>query len=66
MNCLLKARLLDDGGYYHQALQVLSRQIRLLPFPECGDRLEYGYRIGRIYDALNRKAEAIACISDQP
>jgi tetratricopeptide (TPR) repeat protein len=56
---LLKARLLDDGGYYSQALQVLSGK-EISSFKEVQDQLEYSYRIGRIYDALNRKPEAIA------
>ena len=51
---LLKARLLDDGGYYTQALQVLSGK-QISSFPDIQDQLEYSYRIGRIYDALNRK-----------
>jgi tetratricopeptide (TPR) repeat protein len=55
---LLKARLLDDGGYYAQALLVLSGK-QLSSFPDIQDQLEYSYRIGRIYDALGRKSEAI-------
>ncbi len=55
---LLKARLLDDGGYYAQALQVLSGK-QLSSFSDIQDQLEYSYRIGRIYDALGRKSEAI-------
>lgn len=42
---LLKARLLSDGGYYARALDELenfkSDQVR--------DKLEYSYRMGRIY-----------------
>ena len=56
---LLKARLFDDGGYYKQALQVLSGK-QISSFPDIQDRLEYSYRIGRIYDALGRKSEAIS------
>jgi tetratricopeptide (TPR) repeat protein len=55
---LLKARLLDDGGYYNQALLVLADK-QISSFQDTQDRLEYSYRIGRIYDALGRKAEAI-------
>jgi tetratricopeptide (TPR) repeat protein len=55
---LLKARLLDDGGYYYQALQVLAGK-QISSFQDIQDRLEYSYRIGRIYDALGRKDEAI-------
>lgn len=56
---LLRARLLDDGGYYNKALQVLSG-IQASSFTDPSDQLEYNYRIGRIYDALNRKTEALA------
>jgi tetratricopeptide (TPR) repeat protein len=56
---LLKARLLDDGGYYKLALQVLSGK-QISSFPDIQDRLEYSYRIGRIYDALGRTTEAIS------
>lgn len=55
---LLKARLLDDGGYYAQALLVLSGK-QLSSFTDIQDQLEFSYRIGRIYDALGRKSEAI-------
>jgi len=55
---LLKARLLDDGGYYNQALQVLAGK-QISSFNDIQDRLEYSYRMGRIYDALGRKDEAI-------
>jgi tetratricopeptide (TPR) repeat protein len=60
---LLKARLLDDGGYYARALQVLSGE-RLSSFPDLADQLEYTYRTGRIYDALNRKNEALAAYQE--
>jgi tetratricopeptide (TPR) repeat protein len=60
---LLKARLLDDGGYYSQALQVLSGK-QISSFNDVQDQLEYSYRIGRIYDALNRKTEAIAAYQE--
>jgi tetratricopeptide (TPR) repeat protein len=56
---LLKARLLDDGGYYAQALQVLAGK-QISSFSDIQDQLEYNYRIGRIYDALGRKTEAMA------
>ena len=55
---LLRARLLDDGGYYEQALQVLSGK-NSSSFPDPSDQLEYNYRIGRIYDALGRENEAL-------
>ena len=55
---LLKARLLDDGGYYAGALEVLSG-LDFSSFKDPTEQLEYSYRMGRIYDALNRKPEAI-------
>ena len=55
---LLKTRLLDDGGYYHEALQLLAGKTSS-SFSNAADQLEFAYRLGRLYDALNRKAEAI-------
>jgi tetratricopeptide (TPR) repeat protein len=55
---LLKARLLDDGGYYTQALQLFEGK-NALSFPDPADQLEYYYRIGRIYDALSRTNDAM-------
>jgi tetratricopeptide (TPR) repeat protein len=60
---LLKARLLDDGGYYAHALEVLSGK-QLSSFPDLTDQLEYSYRIGRIYDALGRTNEALAAYQE--
>jgi tetratricopeptide (TPR) repeat protein len=60
---LLRARLFDDGGYYSQALQVLAGK-QVSSFPEAGERLEYYYRTGRIYDALGRDAEAMAAYQE--
>ena len=55
---LLQARLLDDGGYFSEALQVLegmgSQELR-----DAGERCEYTYRLGRIYDGLGRFGEAL-------
>ncbi len=55
---LLKARLLDDGGYYEKALRILSDK-QSGTYPDPGEQLEYSYRMGRIYDALGRKEEAV-------
>jgi hypothetical protein len=56
---LLKARLLSDGGYYGEALQSLRGMSSAdLSTPE--DKCELAYRLGRIYDGLGRKDEAIA------
>jgi tetratricopeptide (TPR) repeat protein len=60
---LLKARLLDDGGYYAQALELLADK-QLSSFPDPADQLEYSYRIGRIYDALGRKNEALVAYQE--
>jgi tetratricopeptide (TPR) repeat protein len=60
---LLKARLLDDGGYYSQALQVLAGK-EAKSFPDPAERLEFYYRTGRIFDALGRQAEAIAAYGE--
>lgn len=56
---LLRARLLSDGGYYGEALQSLKGMSTSdLSTPE--DKCELAYRLGRIYDGLGRKDEAIA------
>jgi len=47
-NSLLKARLLFDGGYYDRAIQILKSSNKN-HFSEK-DKLEYIYRMGRIYD----------------
>jgi tetratricopeptide (TPR) repeat protein len=60
---LLKARLLDDGGYYKKALQMLADK-KISSFPDIQDQLEYSYRIGRIYDALDQKSEAMAAYQE--
>jgi tetratricopeptide (TPR) repeat protein len=56
---LLKARLLDDGGYFQEALQLLNGKSSS-SFTGPADQLEFVYRLGRLYDAVNRKDEAIA------
>lgn len=55
---LLKARLLCDGGYGAGALEILKNKT-------AGDYsipdqiLEYHYRMGRIFQLLNRKSDAL-------
>ncbi|MBS1600310.1 MAG: tetratricopeptide repeat protein [Bacteroidetes bacterium] len=56
---LLKARLLNDGGYHKEALQILEGKSSS-DFSLSEDKLELAYRLGRIYDDLGRKDEAIA------
>jgi len=55
---LLKARILNDGGYNNEALMVLgSKNVNDFTKPE--DQLEFAYRVGRIYDDMNRDKEAM-------
>lgn len=53
---LLKARLLFDGGYYSEAINILKFRPKLKNF---NDTLEYTYRIGRIYDEWGKTEKAI-------
>jgi len=48
---LLQARLLNDGGYYREALQLLNGK-RVSDFTLPEDQLEFAYRVGRLYDDL--------------
>lgn len=55
---LLKARLLNDGGYYKEALAVLQgKNSSNFSLPE--EKVEFAYRLGRIYDDLGEEKEAI-------
>lgn len=55
---LLKARVLNDGGYNEQAIALLkSKDIN--DFTDPTDRLEYTYRSGRIYDDMNYDDSAV-------
>lgn len=56
---LLQARLLNDGGYQQEALRLLYGK-RINDFGSPEDRLEFAYRVGRIYDDIERDEEAIA------
>ena len=55
---LLKARLLNDGGYNKEALQLLSSKTSD-SFSKEEEKLEYSYRLGRIFDDLQQNQEAI-------
>jgi len=55
---LLRARLLYDGGYYHQAMTLLVREGYRYKGDQQ-DNLEYQYRLGRIFQALKNYPEAI-------
>lgn len=55
---LLKARILNDGGYQKEALMILTKKsIENYTKPE--EKLEYAYRMARIYDDMGRDDEAI-------
>jgi len=55
---LLKARLLNDGGYNKEALQLIANKT-LDSFIKEEDKLEFAYRLGRVYDDLQQDQEAI-------
>lgn len=55
---LLKARVLNDGGYNTQALALLEGK-NTKDFTNAEDQLEFTYRLGRIYDDLNNDDIAI-------
>lgn len=50
---LLGARLLIDGGYYKEALEKLGKY-KEVHFNTIVDKLEYNFRLGRIYDELGK------------
>jgi tetratricopeptide (TPR) repeat protein len=56
---LLKARLLSDGGYWNEAYGLLLGK-RSSDFETAEEKLEFAYRLARIYDGLGRDDEAIA------
>lgn len=55
---LLKSRLLNDGGYQAEALRQLAGKSSN-DFNKEEEKLEFTYRVARIYDDLQRKEEAI-------
>lgn len=55
---LLKSRLLNDGGYQVEALRQLVGKSSN-DFNKEEEKLEFTYRVARIYDDLGRKEEAI-------
>jgi hypothetical protein len=55
---LLRARLLNDGGYHREALRLLhGKNVHDFALPE--EKLEFAYRAGRLYDDLQADDEAI-------
>lgn len=55
---LLKARMQNDGGYHREALQTLAGKSSD-DFADPLHKLEFTYRLGRIYDDLGQKEKAI-------
>lgn len=55
---LLRARLLNDGGYNTDALRILQGR-NVTSFKEPDEQLEYHYRLARIHDELQHPDEAI-------
>ena len=55
---LLKARLLNDGGYYQEAL-ALFQGLSAANFKQETDKIEFSYRVGRIYDDLGNDIKAL-------
>ena len=55
---LLKARLLNDGGYHNEAAALLHGKTED-DFSKEEEKLEFSYRVARIYDDLGRTDEAI-------
>jgi hypothetical protein len=56
---LLKARLLFDGGYYSDALNVLVDAESLKNQADPAIRMEYFYRTGRVFHELKKFDEAV-------
>ncbi len=55
---LLKARLLNDGGYQFEAYKFLAGKSED-DFVKEEEKLEFAYRAARIYDDLGKKDDAI-------
>lgn len=55
---LLKARLLSDGGQYTAARDLLAAK-RAGDFVTINEKLEYAYRLGRIYDEMGLDSNAM-------
>lgn len=55
---LLKARLLSDGGYNNDAAALLQGKTED-DFSKEEEKLEFAYRVARIYDDLGREEDAI-------
>jgi tetratricopeptide (TPR) repeat protein len=55
---LLKARLLSDGGFHREALNVLAGK-STNDFNSAIEKLEFTYRLGRIYDDMGQDEKAL-------
>jgi hypothetical protein len=55
---LLRTRLYFDGGYFNKALAQLKDK-QESDFKISRDKIEFNYRLGRIYERLNRFNDAI-------
>ncbi len=55
---LLRARLLNDGGYHREALAMLAGKSSN-DFQKPEEKLEFMYRVGRIYDDLDKYDDAM-------
>jgi tetratricopeptide (TPR) repeat protein len=55
---LLRARLWFDGGLYEKALTLLKEK-DAGNYSTVHDKAEYYYRLGRVYDALQRDSNAL-------
>jgi tetratricopeptide (TPR) repeat protein len=55
---LLKARILNDGGYNAEALALLAGKTAT-DFNSPEEQLEFSYRVGRIYDDLGKDDDAL-------
>ncbi len=55
---LLKARLLFDGGYYNKALLQI-KNYTTNDFKLDRDKIEFNYRLGRIYDESEKPQDAL-------
>ncbi|HNE93803.1 MAG TPA: tetratricopeptide repeat protein [Chitinophagaceae bacterium] len=56
---LLKARILNDGGFNNEAIKVLHG-FSTSSFKDEAEQLEFNYRVGRINDDLGKEEDAIA------
>ncbi|NCD69343.1 tetratricopeptide repeat protein [Mucilaginibacter agri] len=55
---LLRARLLFDGGFYDKALKILQDK-NPAGLTQVQDKTEYYYRLGRVYDAMDKDDDAL-------